>query len=130
MSAFITGSHAYGVPRPDSDIDIVILLPWDDYKILCKRTWDETYVYGGGRSDPTSLRIKHGKVDLIITGYFAFFQAWQWANSLLKKEQLVSRERAVEVIKGCLESAGMAYNPKEVSADTSEAEKLLAEAMN
>lgn len=26
MNAFITGSHAYGTPREDSDIDLVVLV--------------------------------------------------------------------------------------------------------
>lgn len=108
MNAFLTGSHAYGIPRPDSDIDIVMLVDDELYKLL-----NATY------TGP----IKDGKVNLIPFTNKIRYECWLKATEYLKTIAPVSREMAVARIRFELELAGI----PELDGESGGAEQELTE---
>lgn len=90
MNAFVTGSRVYGTPRPESDIDLCVVVSEHDLALLSERA-DEDPGSGGH-----SLRF--GKLNLIVLGQRSF-EAWQEATNELVAMKPVTREKAVELIK-------------------------------
>ncbi len=96
MEAFITGSHAYGTPNKDSDIDLVVLVESDDtiYDLL---KGDE----GGANTDEyeTSLGapLRFGKLNLICCVEERKYEIWRKGTEQLKAIAPVTREQAVEL---------------------------------
>jgi hypothetical protein len=62
---FITGSHAYGTPRPDSDIDLVTLVNPNDRDKLIQL------------SDSGKQPIRYGKLNIIACCSKARFDVWK-----------------------------------------------------
>lgn len=92
MNAFITGSHAYGEPHADSDVDLVIRADVDDMSLLRELS--------GCRQGP----IRFGQLNLIVCTNDELFTAWQKGTEQLMAEGRetglpVTRERACEVLK-------------------------------
>lgn len=87
--AFLTGSHAYGVPTPESDIDLVVMVS------------DET------RSELFHLAGSNGSIYLNNVNIIALcdpdqYDAWAKGTAeLCSREKKVTREEAVEVLKAC-----------------------------
>lgn len=101
MTAFVTGSHAYGTPREDSDLDLVVLVSPADLAIL-------NAVLGtpppeGVSKTEVSTSFKIGSVDLITFVDAPAFEAWRGANQALIARKPVTRETAVTEIKAALE---------------------------
>ena len=91
-SAFLTGSHAYGVPREDSDVDLVIYTDSSELTKLAAALG--TTVNDDDTSYP-SINIKEGKLNLIVTSEPGEYAAWLSVTRELKKQRPVSREKAV-----------------------------------
>ena len=103
MNAFLTGSHAYGRPTADSDIDIVMRV--DEglfdclHEILC------TFPDGESQYDcGTSCQIRFGKVDLICCFEDETFAKWLLGTRKLQKRRgqlrrAITRDEAVQVFK-------------------------------
>lgn len=97
--AFLTGSRAYGVPRPNSDCDVAVLLTPEEIQIL--RTVAEETGGGGNRAyqfknDGAALRF--GRLNLIAFADRTEFLAWQAATDTLKARAPVSRQQAIDEI--------------------------------
>lgn len=108
MSAFITGSHAYGEPRPDSDIDLVIEASDDLLDELRDIVGDE---YGSGSLRLLCVEEDTGqRIDLILVRGPAF-AAWRAATEELSQSAPVSRDEAVLVIRDHLLGAGRKETP-------------------
>lgn len=93
--AFLTGSHAYGAPREDSDVDVAVLVEpelMDHLRNACGSNWKEHY--GGAR--PPCLEI--GKLQFILFQDEHEFLAWRRATKWLKDEKPVTKGRAIRVI--------------------------------
>lgn len=90
MHSFITGSHAYGTPRPDSDIDLVVLVD------------DETGYTLAQLSDEGQSPIRFGSLNLILVFSEKEFFAWQGATEDLvnrkKQGEKITRDEAIRVI--------------------------------
>lgn len=91
-NAFITGSHAYGEPHADSDVDLVVRADVDDMSLLRELS--------GCRQGP----IRFGQLNLIVCTNDELFTAWQKGTEQLMAEGRetglpVTRERACEVLK-------------------------------
>lgn len=100
MNAFVTGSHAYGKPRPDSNLDLVVLA--DDETIgKFAREFDKSVDYGGD-----SLTIRQGAVNLILETSPAKFAAWKFGTEKLIQRMPVTREEAVKEFKSLFSSVG------------------------
>jgi len=87
---FVTGSYAYGAPRPDSDIDLVVLVDTDTQVLLQQHSADKG-------------PIRFGKLNLIAVTSTRLFEAWARGTDQMIQEreetgEPVSRDRAVEVL--------------------------------
>lgn len=90
--SFLTGSRAYGKPRPDSDIDLVMRICSDDLdKLKCSGVCDSFYDYP--ENDGSSL--KFGKLNLICVTTDVKFEAWAEGTVNLIARAPVSREDAI-----------------------------------
>lgn len=100
MNAFLTGSRAYGTPREDSDVDLVVLVSDSDMDALNRLATDddgeETY------GDSTSASLRFGNLNLICMTDPASFGAWKEATAELIARKPVTRDKAVQVIQGKL----------------------------
>lgn len=106
MKAFLTGSRVYGTPRPDSDIDFVVLVGKDELLTLTaladnlaeKAESEGSLGSTRGKEDPgESLRF--GKLNLICHTSQVVFEAWRDATAALKDVRPVTREAAIATIK-------------------------------
>lgn len=99
--AFITGSHAYGVPTPDSDVDLVILMELHEATKLAR-------LLGHKEAEPTSASLKQremrgysikiGKLNLVVCTAEARFDAWREGTRILEDRAPVSRHDAVALL--------------------------------
>ena len=94
-NAFLTGSQVYGKPRPESDIDVVVLLDFMDFEKLAELTDAER---GGSAPKEHGISLKYGKLNLVMMHDRRIFEAWQTATEALKKVQPVTREQAVACV--------------------------------
>lgn len=110
--AVLTGSQAYGHPREDSDVDLVIYVPEAALKVLEQladpdpkwelKTHDyETIKYErfAGRSKP----LRFGKLNLICTTDRAIYDAWKLGTEELVRRSaegpdVVTRDEAKELL--------------------------------
>ncbi len=83
MQAFLTGSYAYGTPREDSDIDLVIRCDEETAKFLSEM-----------RDDKTTPAIKFGKLNFIPCTDDAQYTAWRAGTTALEYRKPVERETA------------------------------------
>lgn len=89
MRAFITGSHAYGTPNKDSDIDLVVLLDSgqaDAASIL----WE---------GQPKGKSCRFGRLNLITFIDESRFLKWKEVTRSLAAQRPVTREVAIEAFK-------------------------------
>lgn len=84
MKSFLTGSHVYGSPSADSDIDLVICVSKRDKQLLVKL------------SDNKSFPLRFGKLNLILARSKSEFESWKEGTKLLIKRKPVTREEAVK----------------------------------
>ncbi len=110
FKAFLTGSHAYGIPRHDSDIDLVILVSEKDLEKLrvameCSGEThdpdDPMYIAAGG------VPLRFGPLNLIACTNEAYFAAWRKGTWELKKRKPVPRDFAVEYMRRVREELGL-----------------------
>lgn len=85
---FITGSHAYGTPHEDSDIDLVVLVDGDDSVLLCK--------YSEDQKEGDYHTFRYGKLNLILIVDPVRYETWAGGTEQLKLMKPVTREYAVE----------------------------------
>lgn len=97
MNAFLTGSQAYGTPRPDSDIDLAVLLNAETLTMLGKLS-------GQFRGDTSrcpyhsGMSLRFGNLNLLCFDDKVEFQAWKDATTRLIARMPVTREQAVQEI--------------------------------
>jgi hypothetical protein len=95
---FLTGSRAYGLPRPNSDVDLVLYLDEDDLtklgiqadQVIDDAELEDMY----GQAYTTSLRF--GNLNLICCTDDMVFEAWRIITRELKQKAPVPRDFAVE----------------------------------
>lgn len=83
-SAFVTGSRAYGTPRDDSDLDLVIL--------VTQEVSDELFKHG--KTETGTCRF--GMLNLICFTSEEDYFGWKDVTNKLIKQKPVSREFAIE----------------------------------
>lgn len=96
--AVVTGSRAYGTPRPDSDLDLVVLLAPDDVARVVEALEIEVPEDKAGQFYPT-LQVKLGKLNLIMETDVDRFHVWRKGTRVLKGMAPVTREQAVDTFK-------------------------------
>lgn len=85
LNSFITGSHAYGTPSKDSDIDICLLMSEEDSKFLWKIT-----------KENEMKTIKFGDINLIVFTKEKSFLNWKSVTDALIAQKPVTREKAIK----------------------------------
>jgi hypothetical protein len=106
---FLTGSHAYGIPGRDSDIDLVVLVTEAELTKLQVTAdpprgseADEAYmVY------TSTWSLRFGRLNLLATTQEYQFDIWRKGTKRLKRQAPVSREFAVEFFRRLREEAGL-----------------------
>lgn len=97
MEAFLTGSHAYGEPTAESDIDLALLMTAEECDIFAsgcdEGSWDDEY----GPSDAAAFVF--GGLNVIAFTSREQFDAWKTATAELVARRPVRREEAVALIK-------------------------------
>lgn len=94
MKSFVTGSRAYGTPRKDSDIDLVIFADNETAQLLAEQAANREQALGSGAPDDVSLRF--GRLNLIVLTDEDKFDLWQKATQALIARRPVTREEAVD----------------------------------
>lgn len=96
---FLTGSRAYGTPRPDSDIDIAVLFD-QQFMDQFRSEWHDDDESGSGHSDSFIF----DEINLITFTCQDEFNAWKEATAELIDRKPVTRVEAVALIKKKVES--------------------------
>lgn len=89
MKAFITGSHAYGTPTPDSDVDMVVMIDPGIVHLLAG------IGQAGSFTEDGTIAIRFGKLDLICCTKEETYAEWVTGTTLLRQRLPVTREEAV-----------------------------------
>ena len=94
-SALLGGSRAYGKPRADSDIDLLIRISKADFSQMCLGlNADEWWC------DIESGSVKHGKINLICCFTDSQYHIWRKGIQNLKlRAPNVTREEAIKEFK-------------------------------
>lgn len=100
MQSFLTGSRRYGTPRPDSDIDLVVLMDGSELVELAKFA-DNTDDLGspGGEQYEDGCSLRFGKLNLLCVTQERHFKVWkQGTDELVGIAAIttVSRDEAIE----------------------------------
>ncbi len=85
-NAFITGSRAYGTPREDSDVDLVVLVESEDGAML----WEQ------GVSQEGEKTCRFGKLNLLVFESRERFNKWRDVTEELQRKRPVTRDEAVK----------------------------------
>jgi hypothetical protein len=84
--SFVTGSHAYGEPGPDSDVDLVVFVR-PEHAMILRRASE------GAINEP----IRFGRLNIIAVSSYDELCIWRMQREILEDEAPVARERALEV---------------------------------
>jgi predicted nucleotidyltransferase len=108
VESFLTGSHAYGTPTTESDVDLVVLMSKEDadkLQSLCDKNQshpeDENYITAGGMS------LRFGKLNLIVCTNRLYFEIWRAGTKRLKKRAPASREEACRLFRKLKKDEGL-----------------------
>lgn len=110
-SAFLTGSRAYGTPRPDSDVDIVVPVQKDAVEKI-KAALKAAGIDTSGTEEYADFAFRVGLVNVLLVPPEVAEKVWKAGTEFLIGQAPVTREKAVETFKA-LESL---HRPKD-SAD-------------
>lgn len=95
MNAFITGSHAYGMPGKGSDVDLVLLTNQATLEKLIELCDEHDNVY----DDSSSASIRFHGLNLIVHTDKRMFDVWKDSTEKLTDRRPVSRKDAVNLIR-------------------------------
>ena len=92
MNSFITGSHVYGTPREDSDLDLVCLLATPQERALLQQ-----------HSEGEGNVLRFGRLNIIAPETEGEFAVWRFATEALQLKggatgEPITREEAVRTI--------------------------------
>jgi len=102
MHSFIVGSRAYGTPRDDSDVDLVVYLTMEDLEILrsvigtpeesAARTENDE---SDGKGEISSGSFRIGNLNLIAVTKLSDVEIWRKGTQFLKASSPVTRDEAI-----------------------------------
>jgi hypothetical protein len=138
MNAFATGSRAYGSPRKDSDLDLVVLVDWEAFDLLRDLEASQKGFYKQeddyGIVDSACLRF--GPLNLIVTTDPAIFAAWQVGTATCQAKRAqppyspISREEAKAVFTSLFQQVGVGTIKTETALPPDAASKEPVDACN
>jgi len=92
---FLTGSHRYGKPTAESDIDLVVLIT--DDQITLEHLVLKSYTAKDNSPNSIGESIRYGKLNLIICTTDESYMQWYSATALCCLEMPVTKEHAKEI---------------------------------
>lgn len=119
-SGFVTGSRAYGTPREDSDIDLVVLITEQQLgKLVASCAIGETKntTYNG---DKTILRF--GRLNLFCMTSFVRYDLWKKGTDELIARRPVTRQEAKDLFIKLEKAAGFVDNDGTEKPETGDPE--------
>lgn len=123
MNAIVTGSRAYGNPRPDSDIDLVVLVSEDDMmnlvgvagKVHIEEKMDEPQQRYGMGANAAVLRF--GQLNLLVTTDPLQFEVWRRGTEAMKRyvqtHERLSRGQAIDYLQALRQHCGVSCDEPE-----------------
>lgn len=96
--AIVTGSRAYGHPKPESDLDLVVQLAGGDIVRVVEALGLEIPKDQEGTCYPT-LQFKSGRLNLIMETDPERFEVWRKGTRTLKAMAPVTRDQAVALFR-------------------------------
>lgn len=99
----MTGSRRYGTPRPDSDIDLVVLT--SDEAIAKLHIACDSAIDLEGEPGGEYKQIRFGSLNIIALTDEDEFRAWEETSAALEAKRPVSRDYAKEAITKAVERA-------------------------
>lgn len=104
----VTGSHAYGTPHADSDVDLVIFVgPDGDIPglnlVLNAADNDVASDYDGSAGFPLTF----GKLNLILCTKFEQYDCWAKGTADLIRRRPVTRDEAIAHLRALRIAAGL-----------------------
>jgi predicted nucleotidyltransferase len=101
LKAFVTGSRAYGTPREDSDIDLVVMVSLRDMERLRdqhdERPARDDDDEGEYPDVPDQAQLRFGRLNLLCVTQEDDYEAWRSGTEELIARSPVTRAEAVEV---------------------------------
>ncbi len=88
--AFLTGSHVYGAPNDDSDVDVVIFCSKETAKRIQKLLGNQ----GPSNYDGTVRTVKSGNLQLIMCDNARDMESWRCGTKTLSHVAPVTKEQA------------------------------------
>lgn len=99
MNAFLTGSRAYGTPREDSDIDLVVMMPASQLRRLNELIGEDADSEMRYEGMKPGACVRFGKLNLIVVTGDEDYQAWREGTDELITRKPVTRDEACAVFK-------------------------------
>lgn len=96
MKAFLTGSRRYGIPKENSDIDLVVFMDPEEAKKLLVLVGRDLRNENSAAS-PKGFSVRFGNLNLLIETDIGHYQDWVDGTAELVAASPVSRETAVAV---------------------------------
>jgi len=96
MRALLSGSHKYGTPHENSDVDLVVYMSPEDAHVLCANA--DSCV----RHNPTYSSCRYGKLNLMVCTDLKYYGTWESGLAVLTLRKLtenqpITRKQAIEV---------------------------------
>ena len=127
MRTLFTGSRVYGNPRPESDVDFIVLIEDPIELVLLEMVGEETddYAYKPERSSLADVpngvtspapiggitkSIRIGRMNILVCTKLEQFDAWKTGTELLTRIKPVDREYAVNTFKRLFRANGLIPN--------------------
>ena len=84
MKAFVTGSHVFGNPKEDSDIDLVVrVASLFDLDALIKQS--DTHLPTSAFQCQGQFSLRFGNLNLLVTRTDSYYAAWKIATDAARK---------------------------------------------
>lgn len=96
---FLTGSRAYGTPKPGSDTDVVVYMERKEADHLLALHPACTIKTGGyGEPGADSFSFRFGDLNLIVVTSLPLYDAWREGTEDLVEAAPVTRDFAVKIL--------------------------------
>jgi len=120
-NAIVTGSQKYGTPKPDSDVDLVVLVSGEDMHILQQFADAEQHKETKGNYDGVgglSASLRFGRLNLLLTTDPLAYEVWRRGTQKLVIESHldgpIDRDTAVRLFNGLQSHCGLNHAEPDV----------------
>lgn len=97
FKAVLTGSHAYGLPGKDSNVDLIVFVSKAELEKLMPHATHDTN-NDGSNAGEGGESLRFGKLNLLCFTNETVYSAWREATRKLAEIAPVTREVAVDLI--------------------------------